>query len=218
MPRSRPRWCSTDLLRPRGRAARVAGPRALPEPHVAVHGRDPRRHQRSSIAASARPRTGVAQRFTMDAGSARAVRVAFKRLYDDGLAYRGETAHQLVPGLPDEPLRPGGRSPRRRAARSGPCATTWCATDGSPDPDDSDHGGHDPPGDDPGRHGGGRPPGRRALRGPGRAAVRIPFVDRDRADHRGRRRRARVRHRRGQDHARPTTTTTSRPASATACR
>jgi valyl-tRNA synthetase len=29
-------------------------------------------------------------RFTMDEGSARAVRVAFKRLYDDGLAYRGE--------------------------------------------------------------------------------------------------------------------------------
>jgi valyl-tRNA synthetase len=29
-------------------------------------------------------------RFTMDEGSARAVRVAFKKLYDDGLAYRGE--------------------------------------------------------------------------------------------------------------------------------
>ena len=27
-------------------------------------------------------------RFTMDEGSAHAVRVAFKRLYDDGLAYR----------------------------------------------------------------------------------------------------------------------------------
>ncbi|HET7678434.1 MAG TPA: valine--tRNA ligase [Candidatus Limnocylindrales bacterium] len=30
------------------------------------------------------------ERFTMDAGSARAVRVSFKRLWDDGLVYRGE--------------------------------------------------------------------------------------------------------------------------------
>ena len=36
-------------------------------------------------------------RFTMDEGSARAVRVAFKRLYDQGLAYRGE---QLINWCP----------------------------------------------------------------------------------------------------------------------
>ncbi|MEO8625072.1 MAG: class I tRNA ligase family protein, partial [Candidatus Limnocylindrales bacterium] len=36
-------------------------------------------------------------RFTMDEGSARAVRVAFKRLYDEGLAYRGE---QLINWCP----------------------------------------------------------------------------------------------------------------------
>ncbi|CAN5745901.1 valine--tRNA ligase [soil metagenome] len=37
-------------------------------------------------------------RFTMDDGSARAVRVAFKRLYDDGLAYRGEKLVNWCPG------------------------------------------------------------------------------------------------------------------------
>ncbi|MEP7159363.1 MAG: valine--tRNA ligase, partial [Chloroflexota bacterium] len=36
--------------------------------------------------------------FTMDEGSARAVRVAFKRLYDDGLAYRGEQLVNWCPG------------------------------------------------------------------------------------------------------------------------
>lgn len=37
-------------------------------------------------------------RFTMDEGSARAVRVAFKRLYDDGLAYRAEQLINWCPG------------------------------------------------------------------------------------------------------------------------
>ncbi len=37
-------------------------------------------------------------RFTMDEGSAKAVRVAFKRLYDDGLAYRGEQLINWCPG------------------------------------------------------------------------------------------------------------------------
>ena len=37
-------------------------------------------------------------RFTMDEVSARAVRVAFKRLYDDGLAYRTEALIHWCPG------------------------------------------------------------------------------------------------------------------------
>ena len=37
-------------------------------------------------------------RFTMDEGSARAVRVSFKRLYDDGLAYRAEGLINWCPG------------------------------------------------------------------------------------------------------------------------
>ena len=48
-------------------------------------------------------------RFTMDEGSAKAVRVAFERLYraDPGLSDRG--ARQLVPRLPDLGQRPRGR-------------------------------------------------------------------------------------------------------------
>jgi valyl-tRNA synthetase len=38
------------------------------------------------------------ERYTMDEGSARAVRVAFKRLYDDGLAYRTEALVNWCPG------------------------------------------------------------------------------------------------------------------------
>jgi valyl-tRNA synthetase len=38
------------------------------------------------------------ERFTMDEGSARAVRVAFKRLYEDGLAYRGQKLVNWCPG------------------------------------------------------------------------------------------------------------------------
>jgi valyl-tRNA synthetase len=38
------------------------------------------------------------ERFTMDEVSARAVRTAFKRLYDDGLAYRGEKLINWCPG------------------------------------------------------------------------------------------------------------------------
>ncbi|MDQ3871926.1 MAG: valine--tRNA ligase, partial [Chloroflexota bacterium] len=38
------------------------------------------------------------ERFTMDPGSAQAVRTAFKRLYDDGLAYRAETLINWCPG------------------------------------------------------------------------------------------------------------------------
>src|SRR5262245_43961544 len=37
-------------------------------------------------------------RFTMDEGSAKAVRVSFKRLYDDGLAYRAEGLINWCPG------------------------------------------------------------------------------------------------------------------------
>ena len=86
------------------------------------------------------------QRFTMDAGSAHAVRTAFKRLYDDGLAYRDEqlinwcpgcrtslsdlevaatpqTRHHLVRPLPprsrptDRPTRPGRSRSRPRGPR-----------------------------------------------------------------------------------------------------
>ena len=63
-------------------------------------------------------------RFTMDDGSAQAVREAFTRLYRDGLAYRTEALDQLVPGLPDERVATSRSSRRPRRARSGRSATT----------------------------------------------------------------------------------------------
>jgi valyl-tRNA synthetase len=48
-------------------------------------------------------------RFTMDEGSARAVRVAFKRLWDAGLVYRGEALVNWCP-------RCGSRSPTSRTS------------------------------------------------------------------------------------------------------
>ena len=84
-------------------------------------------------------------RFTMDEGLAHAVRVAFVRMYEDGLIYRGEriinwcphdgTAlsdsevnHEDVDGeLRDVPLRPGGRVRARRCGHHAgrrPCSAT----------------------------------------------------------------------------------------------
>ena len=60
-------------------------------------------------------------RYTMDEGSAKAVRVAFERLYRDGPRLPDRGARQLVPGLPDERQRPRGhRHARDRHAVVGP--------------------------------------------------------------------------------------------------
>ena len=105
-------------------------------------------------------------RYTMDEGSARAVRVAFERLYRDGLAYRTEALVNWCPGCRTSvsdlevvahardrdalvgPLPPDRRGDRRARSRR------------------DDHRRHDPPRDDPRRHGGRRPSRRRALRAP----------------------------------------------------
>ena len=142
-------------------------------------------------------------RYTMDDGSAKAVRVAFNRLYEADLAYRTEalvnwcpgcrtsvsdleviatpeTGHALVGPLPPD-------RPDDRRARSGR----------------DDHDRDDPAGDDPRRHGGRGPPRRPALRRPRRPAGAHPVRRARRPDHRRRRRRSGVRDRRGQDHAGP---------------
>ena len=118
-------------------------------------------------------------RFTMDEVSARAVRVAFFRLYERRPRVPHRGADQLVPGLPDQrqrprddphardrdpverPLPPGRRGDRAAGARR------------------HDHRGDDAPRDDPRRH-----RRRRAPDDPRYAAlvgrrVRIPFVERD---------------------------------------
>ena len=74
-----------------------ARPRGLPRPDVGLHERDrgtPSPLQLRRLGASA---DWTRNRFTMDEGSARAVRVAFKRLWDAGYVYRGEALVNWCP-------------------------------------------------------------------------------------------------------------------------
>ena len=119
-------------------------------------------------------------RYTMDEGSAKAVRVAFERLYRDGLAYRTEALVNWCPGcrtsVSDLEVIPTPET-----------GTLWSVryhlideATGEPDPGRDDHRRHDPARDDPRRHRGGRPSRRRALpRALVGRRVRIPFVERD---------------------------------------
>ena len=202
-----------------GETRELARPRALPRAHVAVHQRDARASSATSISASARRSTGLALRFTMDEGSARAVRVAFKRLYDDGLAYRGEKLINWCPGDQTSLSRPRGHRDADRPARSGRVRYHLVRDDGTR------------------RSRTRRSPWRRRGRRRSWAtrrwrcirttrataalvgrSVLIPFVRARRADHRRRRRAARSSARARSRSRLPTTRTTSRPASATACR
>ena len=157
-------------------------------------------------------------RFTMDEVSARAVREAFQRLYREGsrTAPRRSSTGARAAGR----ACPTSRSSRR--PRPGRCGRVRYhliddAT-GAARPRRDHHRRHDPPGDDPRRHRRRRPSRRPALRGARRPPRAHPVRRARRAGHRRRGRRPGVRHRRRQDHARPTTTTTTRPASGTACR
>ena len=110
-------------------------------------------------------------RFTMDEVSAKAVRVAFERLYRDGPGLPDRGARQLVPGLPDQRQRPRGHPDAGDGhALDGPLPPHRRG-DRRAEPDASDQRRDDPPRDDPRRHRGRRPPRRRALRGARRAAA-----------------------------------------------
>ncbi len=90
-------------------------------------------------------------RYTMDEGSAKAVRVAFERLYRDGLAYRTEALINWCPGCRDERERPRGRAdPGDRDALVGPLPPHRRG-DRPAQRDRDDHGRDDPPRDDPRR-------------------------------------------------------------------
>ena len=152
------------------------------------------------------------ERFTMDPALSRAVREAFVRLYEEGLIYRARPPHQLVPVVPHRALRSRGRDDEEDAAAS--CASSPTRSADGPGeivvattrpetmlgdtavavhPDDARY-----------KH----------LHGKQRATSRSSA--RDDPDHRRRDpRRPEVRHRRGEGDARRTTSTTSRPASAT---
>ena len=154
----------------------------------------------------------------MDEGSAKAVRVAFERLYRADLAYRTEALVNWCPGcrtsvsdlevIADARDRdalvgalPPDRSGHRRAVAGR-----------------DHHHRDDPAGDDPRRHRGRGPPGRPALRGSSSggwcASRSSSATSRSSPTTSSIRRSGPARSR----SPRPTTTTTTRPACATACR
>ena len=157
-------------------------------------------------------------RFTMDEGSARAVRESVRPAVPRGPRLPDRGAHQLVPGLPDERQRPGGHPDPRDGHDLDDPLPPDRRGDRERRRRRDDRRRHHPSRDDPRRHGGRRPPGRPALRGARRAARPDPVrrarrvrsspttaVERDFGTARSR-------------SPRPTTTTTTRPAAATACR
>jgi valyl-tRNA synthetase len=142
-------------------------------------------------------------RFTMDEGSAAAVREAFTRLYRDGLAYRTEALVNWCPGcrtsVSDLEVVPTPET-----------GTLWSVryhlideATGEPSPDQTITVATTRPetilGDTARR----RASRRRAVRGRGRAPRSDPVRRARRADHRGPGRRARVRHGGGEDHPGP---------------
>ena len=171
-----------------------ARPRGLPRPDVGLHERDPRGHL-PPAAAPGRQRGLDRNRFTMDEGSARAVRVAFKRLWDAGYVYRGEAMVNWCPRC-----RPRSATSRTSiATRSGTGTIRYhLAAEVAHLPGSVGGGGHHPA----------RPSsatwrsrfipttsGTGSRSGRGRSSVPRPP-----ADHRRRGRRPGVRHRGGQDH------------------
>ena len=140
-----------DPPRPRPRGVRRAG--------LGVEGAVRRPDPRAAQACWAARSTGTATRFTMDPTCSRAVREAFVRLYEEGLIYRAQAAHQLVPVVPHGAVATS-RSTRRgdagRAVRVRVPAGGRLGRDRRRD---------DAARDDARRHGGGRAPRRPALPG-----------------------------------------------------
>ena len=182
-------------LRGGGHRPPRARPRGVRRARLGVEGAVRRRDRRADASAWAPPATGSAQRFTMDEGLSRAVRVAFVRLYEDGLIYRGERLVNWCPtdrtGLSDSEVEHedvDGRArhvplPARRRQRR-------------------HRGRHHARRDDARRHRDRRASRRRALRGAGRADRHASVRRRRDPDRRRPPRGPGVRHRRGEGHAR----------------
>ncbi len=147
------------------------------------------------------------ERFTMDDGLSFAVRTAFKRLYDDGLIYRGTYLVNWCSGCGsaisdeeviyrDEPEQ-GSLWYIRYKIAAGPDDTDWQTGDDG----DLDHDRHHAAGNFAWRYCRGGAPGRRALPRSDRQARAAAGSWSTHSDHRRPIRRARVRHRRAEDHA-----------------
>ena len=141
-----------------GGVARVARARALPRADVAVHQRDARGHARP--AAAARSVGGLVAPPVHDGrgvreGRARRVRAAVSRR--PGLSNRG--AHQLVPRLPDERVRPGDDPDAGDRHALDAALPPDRRGDRGAEPGRDDQHRHHAAGDAPRRHGRGGPSG-----------------------------------------------------------
>ena len=201
-PRSPPSSCSTASSPRKGRAARRSAASATSSGCARSWPR-PARSCSPSSAGSAASADWGRLRYTMDEGSAKAVRVAFERLYQADLAYRTEALVNWCPGCRTSVS-------DLEVIATPETGTLWSVRYHLIDPATGravagrdHHDRHDPPGDDPRRHRGGGPPGRPALPVARRAPGAHPVRRSRRPDHRRRRRRPCLRDRRGQDHPGP---------------
>ena len=152
------------------------------------------------------------ERFTLDEGLSAAVRKVFVTLHKQGLIYRDK---RLVNWDPQFQTAISDLEVEQREVDGALLALRLSARGRLR----RDRRGHHPARDHARRHRRGRAPRRRALHATWSArCVRLPIVGRPHPDHRRRLRRSGEGLRRGEDHARRTTSTTSRSASGTACR
>ena len=121
-PRSPPSSSSTGSSPPRARAARASAASATSS-GCASSSTDPRGDARPAAPGRRVARLGPAAVHD-GRGLGAAVRDRLQPAVPRGPRLPDRGAHQLVPRLPDERLRPRGRSRRRRPARSGRSATT----------------------------------------------------------------------------------------------
>ena len=89
-----------ELKRREGKTRHDLGREEFVERVVGVEGAQRQPHHRAAASCWAARSTGTRERFTMDDAVSTAVREAFVRLYEEGLIYRAQAAHQLVPGVP----------------------------------------------------------------------------------------------------------------------
>ena len=162
-----------------GREPRRASGASATSSGCAVRRRDPRGDPRPAAAARRVARLGPPAVHDGRGLGARPSGSRSSRCTSAGLAYRTEALINWCPGcrtsVSDLEVIPTPET-----------GTLWTIryhlideATGEPRPGRDDHGRHDPARDDPRRHRRRRPSGRRALPRPRRAAVRIPFVERD---------------------------------------
>ena len=143
-------------------------------------------------------------RFTMDDGSARAVRRRVRpRSTGDGLAYRTEALVNWCPGCRTSVSRPRGHRDARRPAACGRPLPPRRRGDGTPTPSETITVATTRPETILGDTAVAVHPDDARYRGPGRADGPDPVRRARRPDHRRRGRRSIVRHRRPEDHAGP---------------